>query len=278
MTKQMEELAHAKINLSLRVLRRREDGFHEIRTLIAPITLCDSLEIRRADAFEFGCTDPTLPADEENLVVRAARLFFTETGCAPKVRIVLQKRIPHGAGLGGGSSDAAATLRGLNKCFDAKIAHERLLEMAAKLGSDVPFFIQETTAICRGRGEIVRPVELSTRFNLLLLKPEFPVATAWAYSLSGGVRSVADVPYQRVGRRALVNHLERPVFGKFVFLARLKMWLLAQPEVAAALLSGSGSTVFAVLRDAAVADGLAARARAELDPNLWACACEMLRV
>src|SRR5207302_6920513 len=110
----MEELAHAKVNLSLRVLRRREDGFHEIETLMAPITLCDSLEIQPSQQFEFHCNEPNLAGDE-NLVVRAARLFFSETNRDPNVSLTLHKRIPHGAGLGGGSSDAAATLRGLNR-------------------------------------------------------------------------------------------------------------------------------------------------------------------
>ncbi len=274
----MEERAHAKINLSLRVWHRREDGFHEIKTLVAPITLCDLLEITAADDFEFRCTDPTLPGGENNLVVRAARLFFAETNCAPDVRIILQKRIPHGAGLGGGSSDAAATLRGLNRFYETRLPSERLIEMAAKLGSDVAFFVKGTAAICRGRGEIVTPTDLTTDFHLLLLKPEFGVATSWAYSRWSVARALPEVPLepQYAGKRVFVNDLERPVFEKFVFLARFKMWLLAQPEVAAALLSGSGSTVVAVLRDAAAADALTSRARAEIDPNLWSCACETL--
>jgi 4-diphosphocytidyl-2-C-methyl-D-erythritol kinase len=276
----MEERAHAKVNLSLHVLRRRDDGFHEIRTLIAPITLCDSLEITAADDFEFRCTDPTLPAGEDNLVVRTARLFFAETGCGPNVRIVLEKRIPHGAGLGGGSSDAAAALRGLNRFFDAKLSRERLMGLGARIGSDVPFFVNETAAICRGRGEIVRPVALKTDFKLLLFKPEFGVATSWAYSHWSAARSLPRVDYdpQKIGNRILVNDLEQPVFEKFIFLAVLKRWLRARPEIAAALLSGSGSTVFAILRDATSADVITSRARAELDPNLWAFPCEIRRV
>jgi 4-diphosphocytidyl-2-C-methyl-D-erythritol kinase len=272
----MEELAHAKINLSLRVLRRRKDGFHEIRTLIAPITLCDSLEITAADNFDFRCTDRTLPSGEDNLVVRAAQLFFAEAKCAPKVRLILKKRIPHGAGLGGGSSDAAAALRGLNRFFDAKLPFERLMEVAGKLGSDVPFFVAESTAICRGRGEIVTPADLTMVFNLLLLKPEFGVATAWAYSRWSAAHEIPGVNYepQEIGKRVFVNHLERPVFEKFVFLARMKSWLLEQSEIAGALLSGSGSTIFALLRHGASADAIISRARAELDANLWACTCE----
>src|SRR5437868_13796774 len=114
----IQELAHAKVNLFLRVLRRREDAFHEIETFMAPITLCDSLELESANEFEFHCNEPGLVGDD-NLVVRAARLFFSETNRAPKVRLTLRKEIPHGAGLGGGSTAEAAPRRGPNPCFAA---------------------------------------------------------------------------------------------------------------------------------------------------------------
>ena len=274
----VEVLAPAKINLSLRVLRRRDDGFHEIETFIAPITLCDSLEITSCEQFEFRCSDPTLPANEHNLVVRAARAFFAATSIAPNVLLVLSKRIPHGAGLGGGSSDAAATLRGLDRFFATQLAPERLAGLAAELGSDVPFFMQATAAICRGRGEIVTPAAISARLSLLLLKPEFGVATSWAYSRWCNAPELPGINYeaQQLGNHAFVNDLERPVFEKFVFLAYAKAWLSRQPEVAAALLSGSGSTLFAVLRDAASAQDVINRARAELDRDLWAQACETI--
>src|SRR5438874_146717 len=156
----MEELAPAKVNFSLRVLRRRQDGFHEIETLMVPISLYDSLQVAPADAFEFYANDPTLPMGEDNLVVRAARLFFSVINREPKVRITLNKSIPHGAGLGGGSSDAAATLRLLNRFSDAKLPLEQLSALGADLGSDVPFFIGSGAAICRGRGELIQPVPL----------------------------------------------------------------------------------------------------------------------
>jgi 4-diphosphocytidyl-2-C-methyl-D-erythritol kinase len=272
----MEERAHAKVNLFLRVLRWRDDGFHEIETLIAPITLCDRLQITPANGFQFRCNDPTLPATDDNLVVRAARLFFAETKCDANVAIALEKKIPHGAGLGGGSSDAAATLRGLNRFCEAKFSNEKLRQLATALGSDVPFFISETAAICRGRGEIVTPTTLATRFDLLLLKPQFGVAAGWAYSHWRNAQHISDASYhpRNFNEITLVNDLEWPVFEKFPFLAQLKMWLLEQSEVGAALMSGSGSTVFAVLRDKSGADKVSARARTELDSKLWTCACE----
>src|SRR2546429_4987852 len=161
----IQELAHAKVNLFLRVLRRREDGFHEIETFIVPITLCDSLELESANAFEFRCDEPGLAGDD-NLVVRATRLFFSEINREPKIRLTLRKKIPHGAGLGGGSSDAAAALRALNRFFDAQLSNETLSSLAAKLGSDVPFFLNETAATCSGRGEIVMPAPMSASLDL----------------------------------------------------------------------------------------------------------------
>jgi 4-diphosphocytidyl-2-C-methyl-D-erythritol kinase len=270
-------LAHAKVNLVLRVLCRREDGFHEIETLIAPITLHDSLVIERADRLEFYCDQPGLAGDD-NLVVRAARAFFAETNRKPESRLTLRKRIPHCAGLGGGSSDAAATLRGLNRFFDAKLSNETLSSLAAKLGSDVGFFLNEKAATCSGRGEIVMPAPLSAALNLLLLKPEFGVPSAWAYSRWQATRELAGAIYepQEFEGITFANDLERPVFEKFVFLAQMKSWLRVQPEVGAALMSGSGSTILAVMGHGADPAAIAARAQSELDTNLWTCACETI--
>jgi 4-diphosphocytidyl-2-C-methyl-D-erythritol kinase len=273
----MQLFAPAKINLSFKILCRREDGFHEIETLMAPISLGDELTIELNESsarLSFSSDDPTLPAGEENLVVRAARRFFAEIRGEPRVRITLQKKIPHGAGLGGGSSDAASTLLGLNELYDGRVAFARLTSLAAEIGSDVPFFLARGTARCRGRGEIVEPVGSLPELSLLLLKPDFGVPTPWAFQQWGDSRELPGIDYaaQKVGELSFENDLERPVFEKYLFLARMKGWLREQPEVAAALLSGSGSTMFAVLREAAAADALAERARAELDPELWSAA------
>jgi len=270
----MQLFAPAKINLSFRILRRREDGFHEIETLMAPISLQDELTIEPnelGNGLEFASDDPSLPPGEDNLVVHAARSFFAEIKEEPRVRIALQKKIPHGAGLGGGSSDAASTLLGLNQFHGSRVAPARLTNLAAALGSDVPFFLVQSAARCRGRGELVEKIEPLPPLPLLLLKPEFGVPTPWAYSRWNDSRELPGVDYasQKVGELVLENDLERPVFEKHLFLARMKGWLRAQPEVVAALLSGSGSTMFAVLREAGAADGLANRARENLDPALW---------
>jgi 4-diphosphocytidyl-2-C-methyl-D-erythritol kinase len=150
--------------------------------------------------------------------------------------------------------------------------------MAAEIGSDVPFFIFESAAICKGRGELVSPSRLREQLSALLLKPEFCVPTSWAYSRWRDSHEIRGVSYaaQDFAGQTFLNDLERPVFEKFIFLAQMKLWLLKQQEVGAALMSGSGSTVFAVLRDHADSELLAKRAKAELDPELWTCACETL--
>jgi 4-diphosphocytidyl-2-C-methyl-D-erythritol kinase len=277
----MQVIAPAKINLSLRVLGRRSDGFHEIETFIAPISLCDEIKIERRSGKQeiaFRCDDPSVPKGEDNIVVRAANVFFETMKLHAGVSIVLRKKIPNGAGLGGGSSDAASTLLALNEIFDTKLPHEALAKMAEAIGSDVPFFIFQSAAVCKGRGELVSPTRLREQLSVLLLKPEFGVQTQWAYSRWRDSREIRDVSYgaQQFTQQSFVNDLERPVFEKFVFLAQIKLWLLKQPDVGAALMSGSGSTVFAVLRSSADADLLAKRAKAELDPELWTCVTRTL--
>ena len=274
----MQVLAPAKINLSLKLLGRRSDGFHEIETLIAPITLCDEIEIEKSHSkqIEFHCDDPSVPTGDDNLIVRAAKSFFAATKLKSAVLIKVKKKIPHGAGLGGGSSDAASTLLALNELFETRLSREALAKMAETIGSDVSFFIFQSPALCKGRGELVTPVKLKEKLPILLLKPAFVVSTAWAYSRWQHSRKIWDVRYTglELAGQIFVNDLERPVFEKFVFLAQLKMWLLEQAEVGAALMSGSGSTVFAVMRENADADRLAERAKTELDPELLACICE----
>ncbi len=271
----MQFSAPAKINLSLRVVRRREDGFHEIETLMAPIAIRDTLEIERGGSgIEFTCSDTTLPTDGTNLVVRAARGFFETTRLTPDVRIFLKKETPHGAGLGGGSSDAATTLLALDTIFETHLPLEKLTRIAASIGSDIPFFLVRGAAWCRGRGEIVEPCapgQSPPSLPLLMMKPPFGVPTPWAYQRWRDSVEIPGVSYapQTVGGITLVNDLERPVFQKFIQLAEMKRWLLEQPETAAALMSGSGSTMFAVLREKSLGPALAEKARAQFGEHTW---------
>jgi 4-diphosphocytidyl-2-C-methyl-D-erythritol kinase len=277
----MQVLATAKVNLSLKILGRRGDGFHEIETLIAPISLHDEMKIDhngQGEGIRFSCNDPFVPQGEDNLVVRAASLFFETTKRPPSVSIELKKRIPHGAGLGGGSSDAAATLLALNQMFDTRLPRAALAKLGQEIGSDVSFFVFESAAMCRGRGELVHPEKLKEKLSILLFKPEFGVPTAWAYKRWQDSREIPGINYaaQEFHGQCFENDLERPVFEKFVFLAQLKMWLRNQPEVGAALMSGSGATVFAVMRPNVDVDLVANHAQEQLDPKLWTCACETL--
>jgi 4-diphosphocytidyl-2-C-methyl-D-erythritol kinase len=275
----MQVFAPAKINLSLKILSQRKDGFHEIETLIAPVSLHDEIKIDKIDVgkrIKFRCDDPSVPRGEGNLVVRAANRFFAGTKLTPAVSIDLKKKIPHGAGLGGGSSDAAAALLALNQLFETNLTREELVKLGSAIGSDVPFFIFESAAICRGRGELVTPMKLPEQLSILLLKPDFVVATAWAYSRWHDSREIPGITYsaQEFAGHTFVNDLERPVFEKFVFLAQLKMWLLKQREVGAAMMSGSGSTIFAVLREGQDTEAITQRAQNQLDQELWTCVCK----
>src|SRR6267142_1663656 len=222
----MQVMAPAKINLSLRVLGHRSDGFHEIETFIAPISLCDEIKIERRSGKQeiaFRCDDPSVPKGEDNIVVRAANAFFEETKITSGVSIVLKKTIPHGAGLGGGSSDAASTLIALNELFETKLPREALAKLAETIGSDVPFFIFQSAAICKGRGELVIPTQLKEQLSILLLKPDFGVSTESAYKRWQSSLEVPGVNYetQKFSNQVYVNDLERSVFEKFVFLAQM---------------------------------------------------------
>jgi len=275
----MQVLAPAKINLSLKILGHRSDGFHEIDTLIAPISLADKIDIEKQSRWiDFSCDDPTVPSGDENLVVRVAKAFFEKTKISGGVGIKLHKKIPHGAGLGGGSSDAAATLRALNQLFETKLSREELANLGSNIGSDVSFFLFESAAVCKGRGEIVEPTNLKKKLSILLLKPGFSVSSAWAYSRWQDSKEIPGISYQpqNFDGQSFLNDLERPVFEKFVFLAQLKAWLLNQAEVGAAVMSGSGSTVFAVLRPNADVDLVAERVREELDREIWTCGCKTI--
>lgn len=277
----MQIRAPAKINLNLRVLGRNDStGYHDIETWMAPVSLADELRVELMDGpgIALRCSDPSLGEDSGNLAWRAARAFLDAGTQRGGVRIDLQKNIPSGAGLGGGSSDAAAVLQALNALAENPLAPESLAGIAASLGSDVPFFLLGSAAVARGRGEILDPHPLPVPLDLLLLKPPFPVETAWAYAAwSRGLKCPAawSAP-QLFDGTEIANDLEHPVFAKHIVLPAIKQWLLEHSLVSAAAMSGSGSCLFAVLRDPRGAARLAAEARAEFGPTLWTAACRTL--
>ena len=260
--------AQAKVNLVLRILAKRPDGFHDIETLMVPVSLADELEVEISSGrgIELKCDRSDIPTGPENLAWRAVEVFQRHTGLGFHARITLQKNIPHGAGLGGGSSDAAAVLKALDQLHKTRLGPQTLEELAATLGSDIPFFIRSRPALCRGRGELMRDADNIPPARILLLKPPFPVSTGWAYE-AWKPHAPASGARQFHGRIELVNDLEEPVFHKFLLLPAIKAWLLEQGEVATAMMSGSGSTFFAVLRGDA--GSLAQRAKARFGPNLW---------
>jgi len=266
----VKQFAPAKINLYLHILGRRPDGFHELETLMAPITLGDTLHLDLiSTGIEFTCSDPALSDAQDNLATRAARIFLEEFKSDTGVRIHLEKAVPVGAGLGGGSSDAAAVLLALRELTGIKASDSELAELAARLGSDIPFFIYGQPAVCRGRGEIIEPVKLKETYQGLLVHPGFGVSTPWAY------KTYAQNPQQGAPGRSfadvtLRNDLEPPAFSKYPWLPTTKSWFREQAEVLDSLMSGSGSSVFALTRSANEADTLRKRFLAEFGSTLFA--------
>ena len=265
--------APAKINLSLRVLGKRDDGYHNVDILMARLDLVDTLDFHNSRTTTLLCDTPGVPTDESNLVMKAVREFEKAYGRKAKQKITLTKNIPHGAGLGGGSADAAITLRACNEIIGTGYSDEELHTMASALGSDVPFFLNPVISRCTGRGEIVEPVPVLAEWRspIVLIKPQFAVSTPSAYKLLRGAHRIKGVNYnaQMVDGIKFVNELERAVFTKFPVLGFSKMWLLGQPGVRAALMCGSGSTLFALTETIEQAQAVAEAARAELDPTLW---------
>ena len=175
-------LSPAKINLFLKVLRKRDDGYHDIVSVMQPISLYDEIlmEMENGGGIIVSCDNANVPCDRTNLAYRAAAEFFRTTGINRRLSITIKKNIPVAAGLGGGSSNAAAVLRALNEITSQNISTGKLIEIGARIGSDVPFFIVGKSCIARGRGESLKPIGLP-KFWYILINPGFPVSTQWAY-------------------------------------------------------------------------------------------------
>lgn len=181
-SKQIRVRGAAKINLFLDVLERRKDGYHEIESFLQPVGLWDEISIMLIESgIELTGDDPTIRWDRDNLCYRAAEEILDRAGCGGGVRISVDKRIPHGAGLGGGSSDAAAVLLGINELLGLELEENELMAIGLSLGSDIPFFIRGGPAVCRGRGEILEREEGLGKGWILVVKPDVTVSTGWAY-------------------------------------------------------------------------------------------------
>jgi 4-diphosphocytidyl-2-C-methyl-D-erythritol kinase len=261
----VEVLAPAKLNLFLEVLGRRPDGYHEIETVMVAIGLHDTLTFRDdpSGAIRLRCSDPTLPVGADNLVIKAADRLREATGCRRGAEIDLWKVIPAQAGLAGGSSDAAATLAGLDRLWDLRMSPERLDVLAAEVGSDVPFFNHVPAAVCRGRGERVKPVPLTNRYHFVLVCPPVGVSTADVYRRivppdrpreAGPVLEALERGESEVLGRGLFNRLQPVAEALRPELVRVRLALAELgPRLDGSIMSGSGSAYFGLGRDLAAA-------------------------
>lgn len=246
--------APAKINLYLRVLGKRDDGYHEIESLMQAIDIYDEITLEQSDVIEMTCDDPALPVDESNLAFKAAsilqqRFYF------PGVKIGLKKKIPSGSGLGGGSSDAAFVLRGLCRLYGLAPSPEDMLEVAAEAGSDVPFFLSSGQTVVTGRGEKIRSVFLPQEYDIVVIVPSMASSTVEAYA---GVRIslTKSGPLVLLEKRintsrfwqlvkSFSNDLEEVVLHRFPEIVELKR-VLSEAGAHLSSMTGSGSAFFGI--------------------------------
>lgn len=264
----LEKSSPCKVNLLLNILGKRPDGFHELETVMHPVAWSDLMSFATgSNGVILTCNESMLPTDSQNLVHRAATAFLTAAAIRDGVRIHLEKKIPLAAGLGGGSGNAATALRGLNELFGFPLADDKIRELAAGLGSDVPFFLQNNPALGTGRGEQIQSLE---RFSILagkaffLIHPGFGISTPWAYqnlarfpeALNGRPgRAQQLIAMLRAGNltaagKEFYNSLEAPALEKYPILA-LYQEFLREHGACATLMSGSGSTTFAIVEQTA---------------------------
>jgi len=251
-------LSPAKINTLLKVLGKRADGYHELYTLMEPISLFDKISIEASDGegISIECAQSDVPSDNSNLAVRAAELFLENTGLTRALSIKIDKYIPVGAGLGGGSSNAASVLMALNEMLDTGLPDDELKRMGAEIGSDVPFFILKGPAVATGRGEVLRRVSLPGLYYILI-NPGFSVSTKWVYdnldltnNPENNILSYSDRLFESLTTLVdnLTNDLETVTLTKFPEISGLKR-LLMESGANGALMSGSGPTVFGLFTE-----------------------------
>ncbi len=257
---QVVEQAHAKVNLTLNVIRRREDGYHEVEMVMQSLELADVVRLRQTESgIRLKTASLQIPAGEDNLAWRAARLMFNRFGCTGGLEIELEKRIPVAAGLAGGSTDAAAVMRGINGLWGLNQSKAALCELGARLGSDIPFCITGGTALARGRGELLTSLPECPVLWLVLVKPPLGVSTAAVYGNLRldrvGERPDADKMIRALTERrprsiaaAVGNVLEKVTIQMAPQVQSIKQELLKAGAVNA-LMSGSGPTVFAIAED-----------------------------
>ncbi len=269
-------LAPAKINLTLRVTGRRPNGYHDLDMRMVKLSLCDEIDIEagEGDLIEISADSPHVPNDASNSMWKAVELLRRETGKNLSAKISIRKRIPVAAGLGGGTSDAASVLKGLNEKLDLGVSPRRLRELAVQIGADVPFFLAEGPQRVRGIGDILEPTEIEPLF-VVLMNPGFPVSTAHVYRWYDEEQEkkrgeVLTASKTDDNPRELENDLERVVIPRYPVLAKMKQELLKAGALGA-LMSGSGGTVFGLYDSKASRDqGYEAILRIK-KPEWWMC-------
>jgi 4-diphosphocytidyl-2-C-methyl-D-erythritol kinase len=282
----LEKKSPCKVNLILNILGKRADGFHELETVMQPVNICDEMTFERAGAgLQLTCSHPELPTDAKNLVHRAATSFLAAAKISDGVKIHLQKNLPLAGGIGGGSANAAVTFSALNELFGSPLPPEKLHELAAALGSDIPFFLHDKPALATGRGEQVQALENFPALRgkaFFLAHPGFGISTPWSYqnlarfpgALNGKSGRAAELIAKLQGNNLPVaagdfyNSLEAPAFDKFPVL-ELYQEFLRENGALVALMSGSGSTTFAIAENLAAAESLAEKFKSQFGENGW---------
>jgi 4-diphosphocytidyl-2-C-methyl-D-erythritol kinase len=273
--------APAKINLFLEILGKRDDGYHEIETVMQEIDLVDNLQFEEIrEGVKLKCNNKNVPSDENNLVCKAANLIVNECGIKKGVLISLEKNIPVGAGLGGGSSDAATTLKALNSLWKIGLSDIDLIEFAARLGSDIPFFIKGKTALCSGRGENITPIEVKSEMNYLIIFPHINISTTTIYrnlkiDLTKKRKDVSfflhALKYSKIAdiSKLLFNRLEEVIFATYPDLLRVKS-SLEHFDFCGLSVSGSGSAFFGLCNDRRQAEAIKGKAEISGIGNVFA--------
>ena len=295
----LEKKSPCKVNLILNILGKRADGFHELETVMQPVNVCDQMTFERAGSgLQLTCSHPELPCDSKNLVHRAATAFFAAAKISDGVKIHLQKNLPLAGGIGGGSANAAATFSALNELFGRPLSLEKLHQLAATLGSDIPFFLYDQPALATGRGERVQTLENFPALRgkaILLVHPGFGISTPWAYQnlarfpaalngqkgraqhlislLQTGSAGVSPASINSIAAD-FYNSLEAPAFDKFPVL-QLYQEFFREHGALVSLMSGSGSTTFAIAENLAAAESLAEKFKSQFGNNGWTATVEL---
>jgi 4-diphosphocytidyl-2-C-methyl-D-erythritol kinase len=288
----LEKKSPCKVNLLLNILGKRADGFHELETVMQPVNLCDEMFFERSGSgLQLTCNHPELPCDSKNLVHRAASSVLAAANISEGVKIHLQKNLPLAGGIGGGSANAAVTFSALNELFGSPLPTEKLHALAAALGSDIPFFLQEKPALATGRGEKIQSLEsfLALRGKaFLLVHPGVGISTPWSYqnlarfpeALNGEkgraekLISLLQTGDLKMAAAEFYNSLEAPAFEKFPVLQLYKDFLRENGALVS-LMSGSGSTTFAIVKNLVAAENLAEKFKVQFGDKGWLATVEI---